>query len=306
MGLIRNAIEQGRQAMEEISKRRRREGPPPNAANFDVAIVGGGPAGISASLAAQMLGLRAMTIEQDSLGGTVAHFPRGKVVMTQPAQLPGRSKMNFREIQKEDLLKYWREVIDEADLKINYNERVESLSRTSDGFEINTSRGTVRASSVLLAIGRRGAPRRLDVPGEDLAKVVYRLADPNQYRGHHVLVVGGGDSALEAAAVLAEETDAIVTLAYRGEAFRRAKPKNRDRVVAAAATRRITVLLRTVVDRIESHEVLLSSGGSQSTLKNDSVIVCATRASISKFATGPEVRDRGRVAACPLGGMRWL
>lgn len=274
MGLIRNAIEQGRQAMEEIAKRVRHDGRMSNV-DADVAIVGGGPAGISASLAAQALGLRAVTIEQESLGGTVAHYPRGKVVMTAPAELPGYGKMKFREVGKEALLEFWTGVTSDAGLRIDYDERVEAMVRSGSAFELTTSRRTVRAPTVLLAIGRRGTPRRLGVPGEELSKVVYRMIDPQQYAARSVLVVGGGDSALEAAATLAEETDAKVTIAYRGAGFVRAKSKNRDRVEAAKTEGRLRVLLETEVLRIEPGFVLLSRKGKSGKLANDDVIVCA-------------------------------
>jgi thioredoxin reductase (NADPH) len=272
MGLIRNAIEQGRQAMEEIAKRRRRDGGATGQA--DVAIVGGGPAGISASLAARVLGLKAITIEQETMGGTVAHYPRGKLVMTAPAELPGHGKMRFREVGKEALLEFWTEVIGRANLRIDYGERVESMSRSGQGFELQTSRRTVKAATVLLAIGRRGTPRRLDVLGEELPKVVYRLTDPAQYKGRRVLVVGGGDSALEAAATLAEETDAEVVLAYRGDAFARAKSKNRERIRAAVANQRLRALLNTEVEQIGISEVTLRLKGQVLRLANDAIIVC--------------------------------
>lgn len=272
MGLIRNAIEQGRQAMEEIAKRRRRDGGATGQA--DVAIVGGGPAGISASLAARVLGLKAITIEQETMGGTVAHYPRGKLVMTAPAELPGHGKMRFREVGKEALLEFWTEVIGRANLRIDYGERVESMSRSGQGFELQTSRRTVKAATVLLAIGRRGTPRRLDVLGEELPKVVYRLTDPAQYKGRRVLVVGGGDSALEAAATLAEETDAEVVLAHRGDAFARAKSKNRERIRAAVANQRLRALLNTEVEQIGISEVTLRLKGQVLRLANDAIIVC--------------------------------
>jgi len=139
-------------------------------------------------------------VEQEDLGGTVSHYPRGKLVMTAPAVLPGYGKMRFREVGKEALLDFWKEVIARAGLRIDYGERVEALTRTDQGLLARTTKRSLRAPAVLLAIGRRGTPRQLEIPGEDLPKVVYRLIDPRQYAGQDVLVVGGGDSALEAAA----------------------------------------------------------------------------------------------------------
>lgn len=270
MGLIRNAIEQGRQAIEEIARlpRQRRN-------EYDLIIIGAGPAGISASLAAQQAGLSYLTIEQESFGGTVAHFPRNKLVMTQPATLPGYGKVNFREISKEALLSFWSDVVGKTGANIVYDERVETIAESRDGFAITTTLRATSSDYLLLAIGRRGTPRRLDVPGEDLSHVVYRLVDPEQYAGQRVLVVGGGDSALEAAATLVEETDAEVVMAYRGAALGRAKPRNRQRVARASESGAMRLLLDTNVLEIEPDAVLLESKGRQKRIPNDAVIICA-------------------------------
>jgi thioredoxin reductase len=127
----------------------------------------------------------------------------------------------------------------------------------------------------LLAIGRRGTPRKLAVPGEELPKVVYRLVDPDQYIGQEVLVVGGGDSALEAAASIAEVSGTQVTLSYRGPAFGRAKPKNRQRVAQAADRGNLKLLLSSNVSEINQDLVTLELGGTQLTIKNEAVIVSA-------------------------------
>lgn len=293
MGLVRNAIEQGQQAMGEIAMRLKRGGNGRDQ-DADVIIVGAGPAGISASLAARVAGLRAITVEQEDLGGTVSHYPRGKLVMTAPAVLPGYGKMRFREVGKEALLDFWKEVIARAGLRIDYGERVEALTRTDQGLLARTTKRSLRAPAVLLAIGRRGTPRRLEIPGEDLPKVVYRLIDPRQYAGQDVLVVGGGDSALEAAATLVEETDARVTLAYRSAAFARAKLKNRARIEAALARRGLRLQMNTVVRRIAVGEVELDCEGARVRLPNDAVIVCAGGVLPTDFlrASGVEIEIR--------------
>jgi thioredoxin reductase (NADPH) len=271
MGLIRNAIEQGRQAIDSV-RRLNGIGRP---GMLDVIIVGGGPAGFSASLAAIAHKLRFLTLEQDNFGGTVAHYPRGKLVMTAPATLPLIGRMRFKEVSKEKLLAFWRRAADKTGLQIRYGERVEAIERVTSGFVVKTTGGSYRCRSVLLAIGRRGTPRKLGVPGEELPKVVYRLIDPKQYRGQHVLVVGGGDSALEAAVSIAEVPRTTVTLSYRGEAFGRAKPKNRARADNAIRGGALSIMLRSNVKAIGHEYVQIACEGRQLSLKNDAVIVCA-------------------------------
>jgi len=271
MGLIRNAVEQGRQAVASV---KRLEGIG-RTDQLDLLIVGAGPAGFSASLAAMADGLRALTIEQEVLGGAVAHYPRGKLVMTGPIQLPLYGSVRMRETSKEALLELWRDAERRFRPPIRYEERMTGIARTATGFEVRTSRGSHRTRAVLLAIGRRGTPRKLEVPGEELDKVVYRLIEPEQYREQRVLVVGGGDSALEAAARLALDARAEATLCYRGSSFSRAKPKNRSRVEEIASAGRLRVLLGSEVTGIERSAVQLRSGKRELSLANDAVIVCA-------------------------------
>ena len=273
MGLIRNAVEQGRQAMDSISKLDglgRGDG-------YDVVVIGAGPAGFAASLGAMKAGLRFVTLEQDSLGGTVSHFPRGKLVMTQPAELPIVGKMKFTETTKEKLLDFWRGVEAKTQLKVNYGERVTGVEQKpgNKGFVVTTTRTSYEARAVLLTIGRRGTPRQLGVPGEERSKVVYRLVDPEQYKGMQVLVVGGGDSALEAACSIAGQPGSTVMLSYRSAAFTRAKAKNRDKLEALAATGRIRTLMNSNVKEIRDDSVIVEQEGKLHQVPNDAVIVSA-------------------------------
>lgn len=271
MGLIRNAITQGRQAMESIIA----SGKTGKGQGIDVLIVGAGPAGFAASLCALQNKLRYVTIEQDSLGGTVSHYPRGKIVMTAPVDLPLVGKVNFRETTKEKLMTFWTKVAADTKVKINYGERLESVTPVSGGFTVKTDKRSYQAQCILLSIGRRGTPRKLDVPGEEQNKVVYRLIDPEQYRGQHVLVVGGGDSALEAATSIAAEPNTSVSLSYRSGAFSRAKEKNRQKVDEASSNGSLNVLLKSKVKEIQKDKVILDHDGKTITLKNDAVIVSA-------------------------------
>jgi len=272
MGLIRNAVTQGKQAVESLHKA---IGNTRGRDRLDVVIVGAGPAGFAASLAAKERGLRFVTLEQEALGGAVAHYPRGKIVMTAPAHLPLVGKMDFKETRKENLLSFLKKAERTAGLAINYQERVEAIEPVQGGFRLKTQKAVYETSTVLLAIGRRGTPRKLGVPGEGHSKVVYRLIDPEQYRGKHVLVVGGGDSALEAALSIAGQPHTKVTLSYRGDSFGRARQKNRENVHRMQMTGALSVLLASHVKSIADTTVELEQGGRKITLPNEGVIVCA-------------------------------
>jgi thioredoxin reductase len=195
--------------------------------------------------------------------------------MTAPVRLPLFGKMKFSEISKEALLAFWQGVVQKSGLRIRFNEPMQAIERVGGGFVVKTPRGRYAARAVLLAVGRRGTPRKLGVPGEELPKVVYRLVDAEQYRGQRVLVVGGGDSALEAALSLSEQPGTRAALSYRGAAFDRVKPKNRERLEAAAAANRVQLLLGSTVERIGARDVALQVGEKSLNLPNDAVIVCA-------------------------------
>ena len=275
MGLVANAIEQGRQAIEAIARSDAIKGAEPAPGLYDVIIVGGGPAGISASLTAKQKGLSHLTLEQDTLGGTVAHYPRSKLVMTRPAMLPLYGKVRLRRVRKERLLALWRDVIAKTGVEIHQGVRVERIVPAGAQFEVSTSVGPAIGRAVLLATGRRGSPRKLGVKGEDLAKVVYRLDTPSQYGGKHVLVVGGGDSALETVIELTRHAVKSITLSYRGDVFARARPAIRQRFEAALRAGSINVLFSSHVRAIEASHVLIEHADGTQTIPNDAVIVCA-------------------------------
>jgi thioredoxin reductase/NAD-dependent dihydropyrimidine dehydrogenase PreA subunit len=270
MGLIRNAVEQGRQAVDQIASRR----PRGKDGQLDLVIVGAGPAGFAASLGALEKKMKFVTLEQESLGGCVFQYPRGKIVMTQPAILPIAGKVKMTLTTKEQLLEFWIDVQKRTGLELSCNERVESVTPDGDGFVVKTTKRELRTATVLLSVGRRGTPRKLGVPGEDQSKVVYRLIDPEQYTGQRVIVVGGGDSALEAAASLAE-AGATAALSYRGDAFQRAKQRNRERVKAATEAGSLRVLLKSEIKNIGADVVTLDFDGQKLELPNDAVIVNA-------------------------------
>jgi thioredoxin reductase len=272
MGLIRNAFEQGRQCIDSIIKERRTV--PKDA--LDLLIVGCGPGGLSASLNALHRGLNFVTIEKElDIGGTVRHYPRKKLVMTSPFEVPGYGKIKFREIEKEGLVELWSDMVGQAGLDVNLNETVQSVIRTKDDcFEVRTSKGQYKTRRVILAIGRRGIPRKLDIPGEDQNKVAYSLREPDHFKGDRIVVVGGGDSAIEAALALADQPGNEVSISYRKDQFSRIKPGNFERVTHAVESQRIDILWSTNLTAIEkTHIIYEDATGEQFRCENDHVFI---------------------------------
>ena len=261
MGLIRNAVEQGRQAVQNLAKGIKTG----SGTEYDLIVIGAGPAGISATLEAKRLKLKTVTLEQDTLGGTVYTFPRAKIVMTSPMDLPLYGKVKLYETSKPELLDLWNEVLSKNEIKISEKQKVDKIIKTEQGFRVECSNGELYTSQrVLLAIGRRGTPRKLNVAGEDLPKVAYRLLEPELISGNKILVVGGGDSAIESALLLAAGNE--VTLSYRKETFSRLKPKNRKKLDEAIDSKLLDVILNSNVSAIEEECVRLKIADQQEEL----------------------------------------
>jgi thioredoxin reductase/ferredoxin len=270
MGLIRNALVQGLQVaarLRDTVDRGQRD------VDVDVVVVGAGPAGIATAVGLQAAGLTLALVEQDTVGGAVAHYPRQKLVMTQPVDLPYYGQFGRPTLSKEDLLASFIDVLAKARIRVHEHAKVTALAGERDRFIVTTAKGVLRARRVVLAIGRRGTPRRLGVPGEDSAKVAYRLIDARQYAGKRVLVVGGGDSALEAAIQLADESSAEVAIAYRRPEFARCRPMNKQRLDALIARGRVKTLMATEVLSVEPNAVVLKNGSTQR-VPNDFVLAC--------------------------------
>ena len=262
MGLIHNAVNQGRQAAEAIVK----SAPPKQDGVHQVLIVGAGPAGLSAALAAKVAGLDFAVLEADTFGGALRSYPRQKIVMTAPMNLPGYGKVKLSRTTKEALLEVWQDVIAKTGIRVEEGMRVAGVQQHPDGgFVVSTSNGDRRAQRVLLAVGRRGAPRKLGIPGEELPKVTYKLLEPEQYAGTRCVVVGGGDTAAETALMLADHAE--VVLCHRGDKFDRVKPETRERLEQS----RVTIRLQQSLSHIAASEVTLTSGDK---LANDYVFVC--------------------------------
>jgi thioredoxin reductase (NADPH) len=292
MGLIRNSVEQGRQAVDHIAKARKKH----HEASYDLVIVGAGPAGISASLAARKHNLSSVTLEQDTLGGAVFNFPRSKIVMTAPMELPLYGKMKLRETSKTALLKIWWEVLKKYGIDLRENTKVESIAPEKDHFRIEVNKGgPFTAQQVLLAIGRRGSPRKLNIPGEQLEKVAYRLLEAENISDKDIVVVGGGDSAIESALLLSVQNRVI--LSYRGESFGRVKPKNLERIKEAMAEGHVDVRFSTNLLGITEEEVTIASvqdEGQRQQVRNDLVYIFAGGELPTQFLkkTGIEITQK--------------
>ena len=268
LALIKNAVNQGRECIDTIARRVARQARAPGI--LDVCIVGAGPAGLSASLRAVEKGLTYVTLEQEELGGTVAKYPRQKVVMTSPVDFPMHGKFNKLEISKEKLMEFWATVIRKGNVQVRTQEKVESIDREADGtLTIRSTSGAYRARSVILALGRRGTPRKLGIPGEELPKVMYGLIEADAYVNAKILVVGGGDSAVEAAMGLAYQKGNQVTLSYRQQEFSRLKERNALRIREAMKTRKVRVLFSSQPVEVREKSVLVDVAGTPTEIPND-------------------------------------
>ena len=275
MGLIRNAVKQGhlaaQHALSQVSKNS-------NEGVLDLLIVGGGPAGLSAALTAVAEKKTYLCIEQNSFGGTVFNYPRQKIVMSAPIELPvvGARKFRSNKVSKEELLDLWTEIRAGMKLKIQEKTKFESLEKKADYFEVKSSRGMLKAKKVILAMGVRGTPRKLGLPGEDLPKVTYNLVDPEQYRDCNLVVVGGGNAGVEAAQSLADENlNNKVILLVRGPQFDRCNDDNQKRIFALAEKKRVSIYFNAQVKEIFPSSLVIEKEGKPHKVANDYLFVFA-------------------------------
>ena len=293
MGLIRNAVAQGTQVAQTIVRSGRRGGRTGSRsrdevlpladvqrghypeADLDVIIVGAGPAGIAAALGCVGAGLSVQIVEQSAYGGTIAHYPRAKVVMTGSLELQGYGTVRRKTLSKEQLLELWEDIRARTKLDVREGVRVESISREGDRWRVHGTNGfRDTAASVVLALGRRGAPRTLGAPGEELPKVAYRLLEPEPFAGTHVMVVGGGNAAADCAIALAEAgLCKSVSLSYRRAQLARLRSSVRTRMDELIAHGKVTAYLSTEVVSIAPDHVQLRGTDGVTSVPNDHVIV---------------------------------
>ena len=297
LALIKNAVNQGRDCVDTIAARlkaNRRAQPVP--AVHDLLVIGAGPAGISASLRAIEHKLNYLTIERDEIGGTVAKYPRQKLVMTSPVEFPMYGKFNKMQLSKENLLAFWDMILNRSDFNVSTGEKVEDIRKGEDEiFTVATVNNQYRARALILALGRAGEPKKLGVKGEDLPKVMYRLIEADHYINKKILVVGGGDSAVEAAMGLAHQAGNQVTLSYRSERFSRIKERNAKRIEDCMRSGKVKVLFNSNPVEFKPESVVLDVNGTRQEIPNDFVWIFAggtpPNAFLKKIGVGFGARD---------------
>ena len=276
LALIKNAVNQGRDCIDTIVRRISSDNTVSPKDVYDVLIVGAGPAGISASLRAIENKLHYVTLERDEVGGTVAKYPRQKLVMTSPVEFPMYGKFKKMQLSKENLLAFWDMVLNRSDFNVVTGEKVEDIRKGEDGiFTISSATNRYRARAVVLALGRAGEPRKLGVTGEELPKVMYRLIEADQYVNKKILVIGGGDSAVEAAMGLAHQVGNEVTLSYRQDRFSRIKDRNVKRLDDCIKSKKIKVILQSHAVQFTTESAVLDIAGQRVELPNDYVWIFA-------------------------------
>lgn len=276
LALIKNAVNQGRDCVDTIAARLRAQPIQPIQGVFDILVVGAGPAGISASLRAIENKLHYLTIERDEIGGTVAKYPRQKLVMTSPVDFPMYGKFKKMQLSKENLLAFWDMILNRADFNVSTGEKVDDIQKGPDRiFTVITATNQYRTRTVVLALGRAGEPRKLEVKGEDLPKVMYRLIEADHYINKKILVIGGGDSAVEAAMGLASQKGNQVTLSYRSERFSRIKERNATRIEEFTKSGKLKVLFNSKPVEFKPESVILDVAGQQQEFPNDFVWIFA-------------------------------
>src|SRR6267142_3750065 len=297
LALIKNAINQGRDCVDTIANRLSAMGSRRSVPDvYDVLIVGAGPGGISASLRSIEKRLNYLTVDEGEMGGTVAKYPRQKLVMTSPVEFPTYGKFKKTELSKEELLAFWNKVLQRTDFKFRKGEKVEDIKKCEDGiFAISTTKGQHRAHAVILALGKGGSPRKLGVKGEDLPKVMYRLIEADHYINKKILVVGGGDSAVEAAMGLGHQVGNLVTLSYRKEAFSRLKDRNVQRIEESVRKGKLKVIFNSAPVEFKGNSVVLEVNARTQEIPNDYVWIFAggepPTAFLKKIGVGFGMRD---------------
>lgn len=242
--VIKLAMEQGYNVIEHIASKS--DARLESGEGYDIIVVGAGAAGLNAALAARDKGLRVLVLEKHKIANTIENFPEGKWVYAEPDETPPKGKLWLDGATKEDLIKRWHQIIRDNQLEVHTEEGLQSVERQRDGtFRVISEKAEYRAKRIILATGQRGDPRKLHVPGEDQERVYHQLYSPKHYKDENILVVGGGNSAAEAAITLAERNR--VVLSYRGDELYRLFKDNERRIRQLIAEGRIKPIFNSNV-----------------------------------------------------------
>jgi thioredoxin reductase (NADPH) len=272
LALIKNAISQGRMVIDKIAEHIKRSD---EDSIRDVIIAGAGPAGLSATLAAIQHRLSYLVIDQQEAGGTILQYPRKKLVMTKPVEIPLYGWLKKPEYSKEELLDIWRDAQVKNGINVLNHEKLIDVSRENGFFRVKTQNNSYFSQRVVLALGRRGTPRKLGIPGEDRSKVMYKLLDAETYHNEKILIVGGGDSAVEAAIGLAQQTGNEITISYRKAKFFRIKSRNEERMHELIIANKVNILFDSNVLEILEKTVKIQRESKIIEMDNDYVFIFA-------------------------------
>ncbi len=272
LALIKNAINQGQVVVEEIANKIHK---PAVNGKKDLIIIGAGPAGMSAALTAKKHNLNYLLLDQQGAGGTILQYPRKKIVMTRPVDIPLFGWLKKPEYSKEELLEIWEKIQQTYNIQLKTGEKLSMVEKDDAGFKIITQNHTYVSEFVVLALGRRGTPRKLNVIGEEKPKVMYKLMDAETYKGEDVLIVGGGDSAVEAAIGLAQQPNNIVTVSYRKSKFFRIKTRNEEHINELIVEGKIKVHFNSNIKEIQDSRVLIEQENEVIPLQNSYVFIFA-------------------------------
>ena len=237
--VIKLAMEQGFDVIEHIAAKS--DAKATGEGQLDLLIIGGGASGLNAALAAKDKGLSAVVLEKEKIANTIENFPEGKWVYAEPDKIPPKGKLWLDGARKEDLVERWGAIVRDNGLDVRTGEALKSISKRKDGSFVATSdKQEYKAKRIVLATGQRGNPRKLRVPGEDREQVYHRLYSPRKYHDEDILVIGGGNSAVEAAITLAEQNR--VKLIHRRDSLSLVFSDNKRKLDAAVAEGRVEII----------------------------------------------------------------
>jgi putative YpdA family bacillithiol system oxidoreductase len=272
LALIKNAISQGNKIVTEIAKSINNNS---TEDVFDIVIVGAGPAGLSAALTAKKYNLRYLLIDQQQAGGTILQYPRKKVVMTRPVEIPLFGWLKKHEYTKEELLDIWEDIQERFNIDVRTEDKLENIEKLNGYYKLITKNNSYISTNIVLALGRRGTPRKLNVPGEDQPKVMYKLLDAETYQNEDILIVGGGDSAVEAAMGLARQPGNKVTISYRKPKFLRIKTRNEQLITKMIENGQVNIIFNSNIAEISKTSVKIQKDNEELSIPNSYVFIFA-------------------------------